>query len=511
MNKQPNILVLFSDQHNAKVLSHEGHASVRTPNLDRLAAGGTRFRSAVCANPICTPSRVSFLSGQYCHNHGYYGLDGPHPGGLPGFLGHFRANGYRTAAFGKIHCPEYWVEDQCDVFHDTCGNSVGGRSKSYLEFLGGRDATNREDHGTFREFPHLRGQPCDGRPSNASFEESQEGWAAARTADFIEKAAADGKPFCAFLSFPKPHQTYAPAKEFWDLYDDPALLPLPPNANHDMTGKAPHLRRQAEGLRSGNWTLFEPKTFEAGRLRKLRGYLGNISQVDHAAGKALDALDRLGLADDTIVVYTSDHGDYACEFGIMEKAPGICADAITRVPFIWRWPGHVREDRCVTEVVETNDTASTLCALAGLPPMRTADGRDLSAQLAGGPGDADRIGLTEFAWSKSLRQDRYRLVYYPKAMFAADHPDGFGELYDLEADPWEQSNLWFDPAHSETVRRMERALCEHLITTTRPRTIHSPARGTLAEGYRERHHQRFLADGKISLHDCAANAGTNYH
>ena len=104
-SKQPNILFILSDQHNAKVLGHKGHPDARTPNLDRMAAEGVRFENAITQNPICTPSRVSWLSGQYCHNHGYYGLFGPSPKGLPTVLGHFRKAGYRTAAIGNTQFP----------------------------------------------------------------------------------------------------------------------------------------------------------------------------------------------------------------------------------------------------------------------------------------------------------------------------------------------------------------------------------------------------------------------
>lgn len=103
MKTRPNVLFIVADQHNAKVLGCNGHPDVKTPNLDRMAAEGVRFENAITQNPICTPSRVSFFSGQYCHNHGYYGLSGPNPRGLPTLLGHFRRAGYRTSAVGKIH------------------------------------------------------------------------------------------------------------------------------------------------------------------------------------------------------------------------------------------------------------------------------------------------------------------------------------------------------------------------------------------------------------------------
>ena len=105
MSKRPNVLFVLSDQHNAKVLGHKGHPDVLTPNLDRMAAQGVRFENAIAQNPICTPSRVSYLTGQYPHNHGYYALGGPQPERLPNLIGHFCRHGYRTAAIGTLPGP----------------------------------------------------------------------------------------------------------------------------------------------------------------------------------------------------------------------------------------------------------------------------------------------------------------------------------------------------------------------------------------------------------------------
>jgi choline-sulfatase/uncharacterized sulfatase len=196
-----------------------------------------------------------------------------------------------------------------------------------------------------------------------------------------------------------------------------------------------------------------------------------VSHVDHSVGELLDWLDAQGLREETIVVYSSDHGDYACEHGIMEKAPGICSDAITRVPMIWRWPGRFAAGHVATEIVEAVDFANTVCRLAELDPLETADGGDLTHLLHGGSGALRRIGVTEFAWSKSVRQGNYRLVWYPREMFGDEYPDGFGELYDLEQDPWEMHNLYFEGAYADVVRQLEGELLNWIVRTTRPTTI----------------------------------------
>jgi len=469
MSKRPNVLFILSDQHNAKVLGHKAHPHVKTPNLDKLAAEGVRFENAITQNPICTPSRVSFLSGQYPHNHGYYGNGGPNPGGLPSILGHFRKAGYRTSAVGKIHCPEYWVEDDSDYFREVYPDCSVGGCPEYTDYLRQRGVLQHRDDAAYPEC----GPTCDARASRLKYEDTVEAWTARETMKFMDQASAEGKPFFAFAGLPRPHAMYCPSEPFWSMYDENKLT-LPPNVDYDMSLKAPHMRATAESWRRPrkNWPAFEPKTIEAARLRKLHGYLGCVTQVDHAVGEMLTWLEEKGLDEDTIVIYATDHGDYACEHGIMEKAPGICSDAITRIPFIWRWPGRFRAGHVAPEIVETVDLSTTLCALAGLDPLQTSDGKNLSHLLRGESGEVHEIGVTEFAWSKSVRKGSYRYVYYPPGMFPEEYPDGgFGELYDLDNDPWEMKNLYFEPKYADVVRELKQDLLDWIVAGSRPRTV----------------------------------------
>ena len=483
MEKKPNVLFIMSDQHSAKALGRQGAFPVKTPNLDRLASEGVQFRRCVTQNPICTPSRVSFHSGQYCHSHGYYALSGPAPRGLPTVFGWFRDAGYRTGAIGKIHCPAGWVEKDCDTFVDVVGTSIGGNpeyrgylrergledkylnQKTFYERYAGRDAEKLRGQD-----PSLYLRTCDGGPSELLHEDTPEGFSVRAAVDFMQEARRQGEPFFAHVSFEKPHQLYSPSQTFWDLYDE-GKLSLPPNIGYEMAGKSPHLRRDAEFWRNVDWSVFEPRDFTSAALRRLHGYLGNVSQVDHAVGDLLDYLESAGLADHTIVVYTADHGDYVCEHGCMEKAPGICSDAVTRIPYLWRWPGRFASGRWVDEIVEAVDTGPTLASLAGLDPMAWADGKDISRLLRGEKQDVHAVGVTENPWAKSIRWGDYRLVWYPREMFAEEYPEGFGELYDLEKDPWEMSNLYWEGECQPVVRRMERELMDWLVTTSRTVTF----------------------------------------
>jgi choline-sulfatase/uncharacterized sulfatase len=225
----------------------------------------------------------------------------------------------------------------------------------------------------------------------------------------------------------------------------------------------------------------------------------------------LAVLDELGIADNTIVIYTSDHGDYATEFGIMEKAPGICSDAICRVPMIWRVPGITRPGHVAHELVQSFDWVDTVCALAGADRMPSSDGVDLSPLLRGEEAEVRRVAVTEHPWSKSIRRGKWRYVHYPEGMFAG-HPEGFGELYNMEEDPWELNNLWFDPACRSVVEEMKGALLDWLVTTSHPGSfIELFTDGTRSQ--RSVHHINPEGDRKLSPGELRALAGrgvTNY-
>jgi len=493
-NKQPNILFIISDQHNAKCLGVSGHPDVKTPNLDTLAQEGVRFTNAITQNPICTPSRVSFFSGQYCHNHGYYGLGGRNPGGLPNILGYFREFGYTTAAIGKIHCPENWIERDCDYFREAYKPAPGKTLSDYAQYLAEKGLLEDRDDEFLQEYVAKRGknsgQGLDARCSRLKYEDSVEGWCVKEARKFIETCG--DKPFIMQVSLPRPHECYTPSEPFWSMYDEDKIS-LPPNADYDMSLKAPHFQKARKGFEKGEWTLFEPRAYLAGRRRVLRGYLGCVSQVDYAVGELLEILKEKGLEENTIVIYTSDHGDFAGEHGIIEKAPGITSDAITRIPFIWRWPGKCREGFISEQIVEAVDLAPTLISLAGLSPLSTCDGKDLTPLLQGEDKILHRVGVTECPFSKSIRKGKWRMVHYPPEMFGKE----FGELYNLQEDPYEMKNLFFEREYQPLVNELRRELLNWLITTSRPITIcPSPATGDAIT--RERNYP-YQDDGKISL------------
>jgi arylsulfatase A-like enzyme len=183
MSNRPNVLMVLADQHNASLLGGAGHPQVLTPHLDAFAATGVRLTQAYTQNTICMPSRVSVLSGQYCHNHGSYGLSGPANFGLGNFMRHFRRHGYRTAAYGKLHLPESprnWLADDLDEFGDSYETVDGVFGKSAyldeLERVGLRELEDSWHNHSGAYGP--RTIQMDAMPSKLPYEHTQEVWCA---------------------------------------------------------------------------------------------------------------------------------------------------------------------------------------------------------------------------------------------------------------------------------------------------------------------------------------------
>lgn len=462
-----NVLHLMADQHHAGLIASAAHPQAITPNLDRLAASGLRFTQAYCQNPICTPSRVSLLSGQYCHNHGTYGLGGPANFGLPNLFRHFKAAGYRTAAYGKLHLPNEphsWIAEDVDEFGDTYDNVDGTVGDSaFLRGLEAKEIRHLEDSWHNREHYGQASIPIDAMISELPYEETQEFWSAQAAMAFISQDKA--QPFCLQVAFQKPHHPLFPQQQFWDLY--PEDVALPETWELDPQHRPPHFRQQWEFWRERDYEFASPgEPLEETVRRMWHGTLACISQVDDIVGRLLDFLEREGLAENTIVIYGSDHGAYHAIHGQMEKAPGICSEDVCRVPYLWRVPGVTRPGSVSASLVENVDLAATVCALCGLEELPGTDGVDLTPVLRDPSARVKDVAVTENVWSKSIRWGDWRLVHYPESMFEGDE-EIKGELYDLKTDPLEKRNLFADSEHQAVVAEGRARLLDWLILTTR--------------------------------------------
>ena len=442
MNRRPNILFLMSDQHNARSMSVAGHPNVKTPTMDRIAARGTHFTRAYCNNPICAPSRVSFVTGQYCHTHGILGndnfeLDDLNRNTLGAVL---RRHGYQTAQIGKAHMIKKWDAEAYEHIRycDLCdADRADPRTNHYFQHLIDHGIADRYEDG---------GLPADhecARTSSAvadlPYEHSIEHWTGAETLEFLEHRDAS-RPFFVHMSFERPHPNWMPSADHAGLYD-PEQIVLGPDAadwwENRWAGRPEIIMRGAR-----NWM----GKFDLPMLKKaIAHHLALVTVIDMEMGRVLDWLEARGELDNTIVVYTADHGEFAGDHGICDKNLGIY-ESIHRIPFLLSYPGGPRGARS-DGIIESIDLFPTLCELAGVPTPETVEGRSI-VPLAEGKADGKDHAICEWDFLEpqrrvnAIRTRRHRLVYY-------SHDIG-GELYDHDRDPYEMRNVWDDPEYRST-------------------------------------------------------------
>jgi arylsulfatase A-like enzyme len=491
--KRPNILLITSDQQRADCNGFENQ-HIRTPHIDRLAREGTRFSACITPNLVCQPSRASILTGLLPLTHGVWdnGVDLDPRTGESGFAGTLAGAGYQTAFIGKAHfatkstyaptgTPEC-NKSQAKYGPDWCGPYMGFQHVE-LSVLGHMHRTRpleRPPAGRYERWLVSRGQNEEGlklwaeetRPGSGAAQTwysalpvawHSSTWVGDRAVGWLAQRGKD-KPFCAWVSFPDPHHPFD-CPEPWSLMYDPRDVPLPAHRMKDLERRPwwhkaslenkpqlsdpAMLKFRAEGSRM-------PDQSDGQLAEMTANYYGMISLIDHNVGRILTALDDLGLAENTLVVYTTDHGDMLGNHGLYLKGPTPYEDLL-RVTLVARGPG-VAGGAVVSEPMSTLDLAATMYDFAGCGASGPLQGRSLRRLLCGGTETRDaaysewhvhpsRCGV----WLK-LRTVRTRTH---KCTFELD--SGAGELYDLVNDPHEMRNVFDDPGYA-TVRKEFEAL-----------------------------------------------------
>jgi arylsulfatase A-like enzyme len=488
MTGRPNFLVLMSDQHRADHLGAYGNRIVRTPNLDSLAARGTRFERFYVSNPICQPNRAALATGQLTT------VNGCRQNGIP--LGFdrttyaevLRAAGYRTGLVGKAHfqnvspvparmpapppgdpaptpfdralrCQRSGAEYECEIRTLWSADPDREVPRPYYGFdhlslcIGHGDQI--EGHYTRWLMDRLDGRPDPrGRAAALDGDGAPQIWRTAVPEDLYPTAyigeeacafleAADERPFLLVASFPDPHHPFTPPGRYFDMYD-PADIPLPESFAHKTGARndlPAHIRRLYE-IGAEKPDAFWPFHADADTVRRMIALnYGAITMIDDWIGRILSALERTGKAEDTVVVFMSDHGDYMGDHGTVLKH-GLHSHGLIRVPLLWADPAV--PGPAVSELQGSAiDFAPTLLARAGIAPPRGMQGRDLRAADAddlpvliedAGLAMTDPTGRTS---SRTLVDGGWRMTVFEGT--------DLGELYDLGTDPHELANLWSDP------------------------------------------------------------------
>lgn len=432
--RRPNILLVMADQMAARALPCYGHPLVVAPHIDGLAAAGAVFDAAYCAFPLCAPSRYALLAGQLPSRIAAFDNAAELAAQTPTVAHYLRLMGYHTAAGGKMH---FVGPDQLHGFEDRVTTDIYPADFGWTPDWEAPDARFEWFHSMLNV---VEAGPC-ARSLQLDFDDEVAFSAVRKIYDLARDD--DGRPFFLFVSFSHPHDPYTITAEYWHRYDHdaidmPAAAPVPP-AERD-----PHSRRLYDNYDRGEYRVTED------HVRNARhAYYGMISYVDDRIGELLAALDDAGLADDTVVIVTSDHGDMLGERGLWYKMSFF--EPAARVPLIVHAPGRI-EPRRIGRPVSLLDLAPTLIELAGGDPPDLAaplDGRSLGPLLAGDAGDWPDTALAEYTAEAAtapmfmVRRGRYKYV-----ACVTDPP----QLFDLDADPGERDNLAGVPAHAAAER-----------------------------------------------------------
>ena len=504
--KRPNILFIITDQHRADHLGFGGNAVVRTPHLDALAARGVRFERAMVANPICMPNRSSIVTGRMPSVHGtrYNGI--ALDWGANTFVRVLRNNGYRTGLVGKSHFqnigqnphiadaafpgpghtdavanlyPAGWDELETDERHhrelveipeDFYGfddvqlttNHSDFCSGHYFQWLLQEGADPEKLQGAVNALPHQAKSkqvwrtavPEDMYPTT---------WVCDRTIDFLDKQSRTESPFFLWCSFPDPHHPWTPPGHYFDLYD-PAAIPLPETFRDPHTDSMPHYRRLAQnrGEQRGFMSPFAP-TEEQFREAAAKEY-GMVTMIDDAVGRILERLDAQGLRDDTVIVFTSDHGDMFGDHGMMLKA-GMHYEGCLRVPLVVARPGGA-PGTC-SSLVSSVDLAQTMLDLADLPGFLGMQGTSLAPLLDDPSGAVRSDVLVEedemFDIAFTGKHLRMRTLVTPEGRLTLYDGAEQGELFDLESDPSELDNVFAKSVGQELRNHLTERLARRLM------------------------------------------------
>ncbi|CAH1193196.1 Ulvan-active sulfatase [Paenibacillus allorhizoplanae] len=474
--KKPNILLITSDQQHWNTIG-AFQPEISTPNLDRLVHEGTTFTRAYCPNPTCTPTRASIITGQYPSQHGAWTLgtkllEDRHTVGED-----FQAGGYRTALIGKAHFQQLGAtEDYPSLesyeylkdheFWRTFHGPFYGFEHIELtrnhtnEFLVGQHYVNwLEDKGCANWRDYFT-SPTGTMDPNHLFswdipeEYHYDTWIAERTNAMLEQYKNDDEPFFLWSSFFDPHPPYL-ASAPWDTMYDPDQLTIPVVTPGEHDKNPPHFGMtqlespdfsawRESGLAIHGYHSHTTHYSEDESKKLVAVYYGMISLMDKYIGKILDKLDELGIADNTIVVFTTDHGHFFGQHGLQFKG-GFHYEDLIKLPFLVRYPGHVPAGETNGAIQSLVDLAPTFLNFAGLPVPHIMSGIDQSQVWLGKQSQARNHALVEFRHEaatihqKTYVEARYKLtVYYNQT---------YGELFDLETDPGELDNKWDDPAY----------------------------------------------------------------
>ena len=441
-DEKPNILFIMTDQHNARCLGCAGEPVLRTPSIDRLAAEGVHCTSAYGNSAHCGPSRVSFLTGMYEHTHRRHRNEEEPPMDLASLPVQLRRHGYHTVTIGKGHIGVDWPRahfDDCRFSFMTDALPGDPLSVAYFKHL--------VDHGVADKFDqagkYYFSDPDKPMPiSDLPAEHSLENWTGDETVRYLRRRDP-AKPFFAFVSFDRPHEPLILQEELARAYD-PEDVQLPASVEDTFETKSDLQKAAGRGELS-----YPCHPTQAALRRMLARYYAIITHIDEQVGKICAELEAQGILDDTIIIFTADHGGFAGEHGFFGKNLGFY-ESIHKIPYIMRYPRGLPAGERFDGFIESVDMVPTLAELVGIDAPITAQGRSFAAAARGEADWGKEATLCEHVTSEyhymTMRTRDFRITL--------DAAGDASELYDHRCDSGELVNLWDDADYAQVRERL---------------------------------------------------------
>ena len=470
---KPNVLVIHTDQHRIECLGASGNTDIRTPHIDALANDGVRYDNSFCPFPVCTPSRYSLLSGRYVHEHRGWTNHSTLRPGTPTFPSILKDAGYKTKAVGKMHFTPTYLDLGFDEMELSEQNGPGRWDDDYhryLRDLGLVDYNDLEDQENpwRKSARRIYWETFGALASNLPDKHHSTTWTGDRAVETLEQWSPSGNLLMA--GFIKPHHPFDPPPEWAERYnpDDLEILPgyTPECFAHDLEfsrGYFPHEALHPDAVR-----------------RATAYYYAAIEHIDHQVGRMIDVLKRKGLYDNTLIIFTSDHGEYMGYHHLLLKG-NYMYDPVVKVPLIIKYLRGPKAGTASQALVSNVDVAPTILDQVSCSPADGMHGRNLAQDTEGRDivfAEAGRGGLL-----MARTQTRKFMFWQPKNRIF---------LYDLENDPFETNNVADHPDYRDETATLKKAALDWLGPQPVPETyldedapiIDQPNARTWSDGHR---------------------------
>ena len=449
MSTPKNVLFIHCDQLRYDCLGYAGNPDIHTPHLDALAGESTNYTDHYTVYPICTPSRYSLWSGLYVHQHCAWNNGASLPNGFPTMPGILRDHGFDTAVVGKMHFTPVYQDIGFSRMRLAEQNGLGRYADDYHFELAQKGKIDKVDLNYQSQEFSLKPSTqvvdmAQCLTSDLTAEEHTTGWTTRGALEEIEKW--DGSSHMLMVGYIKPHHPFDPPKPYDTMYD-PAKLTLLP----DYTDRPyPWDTRYQPGI------MDYDKLTESDIRQAMAYYYGAITQIDDGVGQIVDLLKKKGLYEDTMIVFTADHGDYLGQHHMLLKCNHMY-DSLQKIPLLIKYPG--RKGAVDDRLCENIDIMPTVLDAVGLDIPATVQGRSLLGEnrrsyvFAEGQYGSQKEPCVGYM----VRNKDYKLLV------RGTLEDGM--LFDLKKDPWEKENVFHDPAYAGALAQMKNCLIETMLFT----------------------------------------------